>query len=78
MTAGAILVPSIIPLRTPVVGQVKNVIDTDIAIDMRSGGAWIARVGCFIVKVVVVVEEMLLFIIFFVVFYVCTRSILIY
>ena len=37
MTAGAILVPSIIPLRSPMVGQMKNIIDTETLIEMRSG-----------------------------------------
>ena len=37
MTAGSISVPTIIPLRAPVVGKLKNVIDTSVAIELRTG-----------------------------------------
>jgi hypothetical protein len=37
MTAGSISVPTIIPLRAPVVGKLKNVIDNSVAIELRTG-----------------------------------------
>ena len=37
MTAGSISVPTIIPLRVPVSGKLKNVIDTSIAIELKTG-----------------------------------------
>jgi hypothetical protein len=37
MTAGSISVPTIIPLRAPVSGKFKNVIDTTIAIELKTG-----------------------------------------
>lgn len=37
MTAGSISVPTIIPLRAPVVGKLKNSIDTSVAIELRTG-----------------------------------------
>ncbi len=37
MTAGSISVPTIVPLRGPVIGKFKNYIDTCTAIEIRTG-----------------------------------------
>jgi hypothetical protein len=37
MTAGSIAVPTIMPLRAPVVGKLKNVIDTCTPIELKTG-----------------------------------------
>ena len=37
MTAGSIAVPTIIPLRLPVAGKLKNFIDTHTPIELRTG-----------------------------------------
>lgn len=37
MTAGSIQVPTIMPLRPPVVGKSKNLIDTSTPIEIRTG-----------------------------------------
>jgi hypothetical protein len=37
MTAGSIAVPTIMPLRAPVVGKLKNLIDTCTPIELRTG-----------------------------------------
>ena len=37
MTAGSISVPTIVPLRTPVAGKLKNYIDTCTPIELKSG-----------------------------------------
>ena len=41
MTAGSIAVPTIVPLRPPIVGKLKNVIDTCTPIELRTG--WILK-----------------------------------
>lgn len=37
MTAGAVGVPTVIPLRVPIPGQAKNSVDTNTKIELRSG-----------------------------------------
>lgn len=37
MTAGAVCVPTIVPLRAPIPGQHKTCIDTNTKIELRSG-----------------------------------------
>jgi len=37
MTAGAIAVPTVMPLRLPVAGKAKNSIDSNTRIEIRSG-----------------------------------------
>jgi len=37
MTAGAVAVPTIVPLRAPLAGQSKGVIDSDTKLELRSG-----------------------------------------
>ena len=37
MTAGAVAVPTIMPLRAPIPGQHKSTIDTNTKIELRSG-----------------------------------------
>jgi hypothetical protein len=37
MTAGSIAVPTIVPLRAPAPGKLKNVIDTQTPIELRTG-----------------------------------------
>lgn len=40
MTAGSITVPTIIPLRPPVPGKPKHIIDSNTRIELKSGNAW--------------------------------------
>ena len=44
MTAGSIAVPSIVPLRVPTYGKLKNVIDIYTPIEIKSG-RWFRHVG---------------------------------
>ena len=37
MTAGSIAVPTIVPLRGPVIGKFKNYIDTCTPVELRTG-----------------------------------------
>jgi hypothetical protein len=37
MTAGSITVPTIVPLRAPLTGKLKNVIDVSTPIELRTG-----------------------------------------
>jgi len=37
MTAGAVAVPTIVPLRAPAAGQSKTVVDSDTKLELRSG-----------------------------------------
>jgi hypothetical protein len=37
MTAGSISVPTIVPLRVPVNGKLKNLIDTNTPIELKTG-----------------------------------------
>lgn len=37
MTAGSIAVPTIVPLRPPIVGKYKNLIDTNTPIELKTG-----------------------------------------
>lgn len=37
MTAGSIAVPTIVPLRVPINGKPKNIIDTNTPIELKTG-----------------------------------------
>lgn len=37
MAAGSVAAPQIVPLRAPVVGKAKNIIDTDTKIELYTG-----------------------------------------
>ena len=41
MTAGAVAVPTIVPLRAPIPGQHKTLIDSNTKIELRSGKNYI-------------------------------------